>query len=91
MLTGVAKKLAAQFFHSVDDVLTGAVAAQPKKAGAMAPAVSAGAGETAGREQFFPAGPPQAVVGGVALGALAALSGVVIGWLMGRSGRRQDK
>ena len=89
MLTGVAKKLAAQFFRSVDGVLTG-----------EAPLVGA---ETVAAEQVSRPGPvalptqvqlhgaprAQAQAGAVAAGALAALSGVVLGWLLGRSGRRR--
>ena len=101
MLTGVAKKLAAQFFHSVDGVLTGErQVSRPADRGTPVP-VAAGTRPTAVTSPgaVSPGGmtwptpnpqhqQPQILVGGVALGALAALSGVVVGWLMGRSGRR---
>jgi uncharacterized protein len=90
MLSGVAKKTAGEFFSNVDAVLTGAQAApkQPARATAgndqaegtaaepgvfIAPAAREGRGIRAD----FPAG--------VAVGALAALAGAVIGgWLSAR-------
>ena len=73
ILAGVAKKTAGEFFAAVDEVLTGA-----------APVVEKGA--------VF-AAPPRAPRGGgdfatgVAIGAAAALLGVVVGAVIGRRGR----
>lgn len=99
MLTGVAKKLAAQFFGSVDAMLTGErVGPAGVEAGAVA---GTGAGThgavepMAGRGAVAPVGHgpvaaparPAVLVSGVAAGAVAALAGVVVGWVMGRAGR----
>jgi carbon monoxide dehydrogenase subunit G len=102
MLTGVAKKLAAQFFRSVDSVLTGetplaarppgaAVSAGPPAHGAQTTVAGLSGGVVGGPpgEAWGPPQRPQILIGGVAAGALAALSGVVVGWLLGRSGRRR--
>ena len=93
MLTGVSKKMAAEFFGNVEAVLLGtapaevaAVATAPAEAGAAgaaaAPVFTApGAAPSAGRGA---AGEPGFVLG-VAVGAVVALAGAVVGgWLAGR-------
>lgn len=86
MLTGVSKKMAAEFFSNVDTVLAepvGAgvaeVAAPPEGGGAgqvFAAPVSAAAGVGFGSQGFM---------FGVAVGAVAALAGALVGgWLAGR-------
>jgi carbon monoxide dehydrogenase subunit G len=93
MLTGVSKKMAAEFFGNVEAVLLGtapaeeaAVAAAPVEAGvagaAAAPVFTApGAAPSAGRGA---AGEPGFALG-VAVGAVVALAGAVVGgWLAGR-------
>lgn len=92
MLTGVAKKMAGEFFTAVDDVLTGkAPAAVPVAAGA---AVQAGAAvpaapgvyeAPAARGPSVPGLPGGEFSKGVVTGALIALAGVVVGgWVAGR-------
>jgi carbon monoxide dehydrogenase subunit G len=90
MLTGVSKKMAAEFFGNVEAVLLGtapaeeaAVAPAPAEAGAAATPVftAPGAAPSAGRGA---AGEPGFVLG-VAVGAVVALAGAVVGgWLAGR-------
>lgn len=86
MLTGVSKKMAAEFFSNVDTVL-----AEPEGA---AVAAVAGLPEGGGAGQVF-AAPASATAGvgfgsqgfmfGVAVGAVAALAGALVGgWLAGR-------
>lgn len=82
MLAGVAKKMAGEFFRSVDDVLTGKAvepAAAPGASAATEPGVfiapSAGAGRTVGGEGFLP---------GALVGAAIALAGVLAGAALGR-------
>jgi uncharacterized protein len=99
MLVGVAKRTAGEFFAAVDEVLTGAAPAVPAEAaagaGAAAGAQPAPAGATA--PQVFTAPPrrPAGVPGGqlaagVALGAAAALLGVLVGgWLTRRAAARR--
>jgi uncharacterized protein len=80
MLVGVAKKMAGEFFSSVDDVLTGkAVALPPEPGGGSAepgvyvappPAPSAFGGD--------------GFVRGTVVGALIALAGVLVGFALGR-------
>lgn len=90
MLVGVTKKTAAEFFSSVDDVLTGK--AQPVTV--PVPVVLA-AGAVAGEPTVFvaPAKPSRAGVAtaggdgfltGAVLGAVVALAGVLVGGLVGR-------
>ena len=84
MLAGVAKKTAGEFFAAVDDVLTGRgerVAGEAVPAGVAAPTV-------------FTAPPPQRAPLSAAemstaagTGALIALAGVVLGWLITRRAR----
>lgn len=96
MLGGVARKLAGQFFTGMNGVL-----AREGATGETAepvPAAAAGAQSAAGPVSAFPIAMPPGQPGssnaGVALaagiaGAAAALSGVVVGYVMGRmSGRR---
>lgn len=90
MLTGVAKRMAGEFFGAVDDVLTGVV---PAVEGGPAP-VTAGPGST----HVYSAAPAPSAAAGVArsgerwalvaafgMGAVVAAGGVVLGWLIGRS------
>jgi hypothetical protein len=91
MITGVAKRMAAQFFAAVDAELTGAVvpiAAAPSAvaAGEAAyPAAPAGpqvfAGKTAAAA---PAGDVQTLLLGAAGGAVLTLIGVLVGYRLGR-------
>jgi uncharacterized protein len=87
MLTGVAKKLATQFFRSVDGVLTGEAPLEK----ATTTVATAPPGGLVSPTQAMAAANVKAAAqaGAVAAGALAALSGVVVGWLLGRSGRRR--
>jgi carbon monoxide dehydrogenase subunit G len=95
MLTGVAKKLAAQFFGSVDALLTGQrVGPAPAGAetgaggrGALEPAAGQGAVAPIGYGPVAAPARPAVLVSGVAAGAVAALAGVVVGWVMGRAAR----
>jgi uncharacterized protein len=90
MLVGVAKRTAGEFFAAVDEVLTGAApaeaaaGAQPVPAGATAPQVF-----TAPPRR--PAGVPGGqLAAGVALGAAAALLGVLVGgWVTRRAASRR--
>jgi uncharacterized protein len=90
MLVGVAKRTAGEFFAAVDEVLTGAApaeaaaGAQPVPAGATAPQVF-----TAPPRR--PAGVPGGqLAAGVALGAAAALLGVLVGgWVARRAAARR--
>jgi len=90
MISGVAKRMAGQFFKAIDDELTGAVvpiAAAPSAvaAGEAAPAV-------AGPQVFAGRAPAAAAAGGdvrtLALGALGGailtLIGVLVGYRLGR-------
>jgi carbon monoxide dehydrogenase subunit G len=79
MLVGVAKKTAGEFFSAVDDVLTGAVEVAPA---ATTPGIYA-----APPRQALPASVPVVLSAG-AIGALIALGGVVVGWLISRSRSR---
>jgi carbon monoxide dehydrogenase subunit G len=100
MLVSVAKKMAREFFDSVDDVLTGraapAVAAAGPQAAVAAPA-PAGMGQAgqaavpvpgvyvAPRRPAAPAG--SGFLRGVLVGAAVALAGVAVGSLLGRRAR----
>ena len=101
MLVSVAKKMAREFFDSVDDVLTGRVAPAVAAAGpqaAVAVPASAGMGEAgqpaavpvpgvyvAPRRPAAPAG--SGFLRGVLVGAAVALAGVAVGSLLGRRAR----
>jgi uncharacterized protein len=93
MLTGVSKKMAAEFFRNVDAVLTGTapVAGAGRTGGAVAPTPSVQPGRPApgvGAVFTAPEGAasgPSGFVLGVAVGAAAALAGAVVGgWIAGR-------
>ncbi len=88
MLTGVAKKTANEFFRAVDDTLTGigpaAVAPQTAAAaGVGLTAVQAGRPVYSAPPRAEPA-PARAFVTAAAFGALVALAGVLVGWLIAR-------
>jgi carbon monoxide dehydrogenase subunit G len=98
MLGGVARKLAGQFFSGMDGLLTregpaGAAVGAAGEPGEVVPAASV-VRSAAGPVTAYPIAAPPARLSssnaGVALaGAAAALSGVVLGYVMGRlSGRR---
>jgi carbon monoxide dehydrogenase subunit G len=86
MLTGVAKKMAGQFFGNVDDVLCGRRAAGVVEGGAPAPTTAADTAQAA----VVPAarGPVRAdarnPLAAAAVGAVIALAGVLVGWAVGR-------
>jgi uncharacterized protein len=94
MITGVAKRMAGQFFTAIDDELTGVAA--PVAAAVPAAAVPAAAGEAvpAAAPAVFagrPAAAPTAIGGdvrtltlGAVGGALLTLIGVLVGYRMGR-------
>jgi carbon monoxide dehydrogenase subunit G len=102
MLSSVAKKTAGEFFTAVEQHLASGPAAAPVAVPApaeeVASAVPAVPGAPAAVGQVFerpaaaaaPAGglPPWTVVTAFAMGAGVALGSAVIGWLLGRSGRR---
>lgn len=98
MLGGVARKLAGQFFHGMDGLLTREGAGAAEAIEAVGAAGAAGrqteAVPAAGPVTAYPiAAPPGQLsssnAGATLAGAAAALSGVVLGYLMGRlSGRR---
>ena len=95
MITGVAKRMAGQFFKAIDDELTGAVvpiAAAPSavaaaEAGAPAPAAAAPQVFT-GKAAAAAAGPLGGDVQTLALGAVGGavltLIGVLVGYRLGR-------
>jgi uncharacterized protein len=98
MITGVAKRMAGQFFTSIDDELTGA-AAPVAAASPSAAAVSstsdaslvpggapvAAAGRTfAGKASAAPAGDVQSLLMGAVGGAVLTLIGVLVGYRLGR-------
>jgi carbon monoxide dehydrogenase subunit G len=89
MLVGVAKRTAGEFFAAVDQVLSGAAPAE-------APAPAAAAAGAAAPQVFTapprqPAGTPgRQLAAGVALGAAAALLGVLVGgWVARRAAARR--
>lgn len=89
MLTSVSKRMAGEFFGSVDDVLSGAApsaavgaseAPQPGE-----PVAAAAPGQTfAAPARTASAGTPDEFVKGVLLGAGLVLAGVVVGGVFGR-------
>ena len=97
MLTSVAKKMAGEFFLSVDDVLAGreapAPAGVPGALAAAGPAAGAAATPAPGVYVAPPRpGRPAALAGqgflrGVLVGAAVALAGVALGGLLGRRAR----
>jgi len=98
MLVSVAKKMAREFFDSVDDVLTGRVAPAAGSQAAVAVPAPAGMGE-AGQAAAVPVpgvyvAPRRPVaptcsgfLRGVLVGAAVALAGVAVGSLLGRRAR----
>jgi uncharacterized protein len=92
MMTGVAKRMAGQFFKAIDDELTGVVvpiAAAPSAAAAgeaVPAAVAAGPQVFAGRAAAAPAlgGDAQTLALGAVAGAALTLIGVLVGYRMGR-------
>jgi carbon monoxide dehydrogenase subunit G len=93
MMTGVAKRMAGQFFKAIDAELTGAVvplrsapSAQPSTAEAVAEPVAGGAPQVfTGRAAAAPsAGDTQTFLLGAGVGALLTAFGVAIGYLLGR-------
>ena len=93
MLGGVARKLAGQFFSGMDGVLTRETAPAGEQA-QLVPAAATTTQSATGPVTAYPIATPPGQLGssnaGVALaGAAAALSGVVLGYVLGRlSGRR---
>jgi carbon monoxide dehydrogenase subunit G len=90
MLAGVAKKTAGEFFAAVDDVLTGRAERVPDVAatppgGAAAPTVF-----TAPPRQRAPISAAEMSAAAVT-GALIALAGVVIGWLITRRAQARPR
>jgi carbon monoxide dehydrogenase subunit G len=98
MLTGVARKMAGQFFAAVDGELTGAVVAgapaAPDTTTATATVAPVAAPAPAPAHAATPAtvGVPDdrvpfwVVLAGVGTGAFWALAGVLVGWRIARSG-----
>lgn len=92
MLVGVAKKLAGEFFGSVDDVLTGArPVAAPEAAGEPAgmPMVYRDVA-VPGRVAAGTGGPIQFILGAV-FGAATALAGVLVGVRVAQGGMRERR
>ncbi|SNR60817.1 SRPBCC family protein [Blastococcus mobilis] len=96
MITGVAKRMAGQFFKAIDDELTGAVvpiaaapsaaAAAPSDASLVAGAQPAAAGRTfTGKAAVAaPTGDVQTLALGAVGGAVLTLIGVLVGYRLGR-------
>jgi len=91
MMTGVAKRMAGQFFKAIDAELTGAVVpirlAPPAPEAAAAPAAAEAPQVFAGRAAAAPAGAGgdvQTFLLGAGVGAALTVLGVAIGWLLGR-------
>ncbi|MDQ2836961.1 MAG: carbon monoxide dehydrogenase subunit G [Actinomycetota bacterium] len=87
MLVGVAKKMAGEFFSSVDDVLTGKAATVPAPADT---ALTAGVFTAPEPDRRLPAGAGEATpfMLGALFGAAAALLGVLVGARTARGTRR---
>lgn len=87
MLTSVSKKMAAEFFGSVDKVLTGELPLEEVPAAAAVPAGEAGVAEaprTYGAPAPVAAAGTDQFVKGLVAGAAIALAGVVVGALAAR-------
>jgi carbon monoxide dehydrogenase subunit G len=92
MISGVAKRMAGQFFKAIDDELTGVAAPAPAAAAAAEAPAAAGAPAAAaptvfaGRAAAAPAaaGDVRTLVTGALGGAGLTLLGVLVGWLLGR-------
>jgi hypothetical protein len=93
MLAGVAKRTAGEFFAAVDDVLVGRAELAAPAAGI--PGVTgepiAVASPPEGQRPIYTAPPRQrptfpvgTILGAAVLGALIALAGVIVGWLIAR-------
>lgn len=91
MIAGVARKTADEFFRNVEDVLTGrAPATAVADAAGERTAGDTGAAASGLRTFEAPAATSRAgaltggFAGGAVVGAVSALAGVVVGWLLGR-------
>ncbi len=95
MITGVAKRMAGQFFKAIDDELTGAVvpiSAAPSAAAAGNDSLVVPAQPAAGGPQVFagraaaaaPAGDVRTLALGAVGGAVLTLLGVLVGYRLGR-------
>jgi carbon monoxide dehydrogenase subunit G len=92
MMTGVAKRMAGQFFKAIDAELTGAVVPIGAAPSARVPAEAELAAPAAAAPQVFtgraavaaPAGETQTFLLGAGVGALLTAFGVAIGYLLGR-------
>ena len=94
MMTGVAKRMAGQFFKAIDAELTGAVvpirsapSARPSAEAVVEPSAAEAPQVFAGRAAAAPAGvggDVQTFLLGAGVGALLTVFGVAIGYLLGR-------
>ena len=94
MMTGVAKRMAGQFFKAIDAELTGAVvplrsapSARPSAEAVVEPSAAEAPQVFAGRAAAAPAGvggDVQTFLVGAGVGALLTVFGVAIGYLLGR-------
>jgi carbon monoxide dehydrogenase subunit G len=89
MISGVAKRMAGQFFTAIDNELTGAVvpiAAAPSAVAAAPEAAAAGPRVFAGKAAAAPAvtGDVRSLAIGAAVGAALTLVGVLVGYRLGR-------
>jgi carbon monoxide dehydrogenase subunit G len=95
MISGVAKRMAGQFFTAIDNELTGAVVPIAAAPSAVAAGEAAVAAPAAGAPQVFTgraaaaAGPlggdTQTLLLGAGVGAILTLLGVLVGYRLGRS------
>jgi uncharacterized protein len=93
MITGVAKRMAGQFFTAIDDELTGAAVPVPAPAAPTSDASLVVGGQPAAAGRTFagkaaapaaPAGDVQTLLLGAAGGAALTLIGVLVGYRLGR-------
>ena len=87
MMTGVAKRLAGQFFQAIDAELTGKAAPAPTAPAAAAPVVEAAPTVFAGRAAAASAalgGDVRTLALGAVGGAMLTLIGVLVGYRLGR-------
>ena len=93
MITGVAKRMAGQFFTAIDDELTGAAVPVPAAAAPTSDASLVVGGQPAAAGRTFagkaaapaaPAGDVQTLLLGAAGGAALTLIGVLVGYRLGR-------
>jgi hypothetical protein len=92
MLTGVARKMAGQFFGAVDAAIAGGVPAPAATAAAGTPvppgqAAPAPAGRPAAGAPAPDSVPAWLVLAAIGTGAAWALGGVALGWALGRRSR----